>query len=117
MTVSTLLMGFTVTGGMVSLSYAGSNQYTTIGTSRFMKIALECFSWAFVSLSVSLVLSIIGAELHAQTPDERLNRWCCNCGPRFEKGCPCYGLVSSATVFFKVFAPLFLLAEIGLYSC
>ena len=111
MTVSTLLMGFTITGSLISLSYAADNTYSQQDIVEFVGSAMLAFVYATASLSLTLILSVIASQIHAGNPEEDADKlaW-----PKLRTPCaPCV----KASAFFQAFSFVLLIAEVFIYAC
>lgn len=94
MTVSTLLMGFIITGSFISVAYASDATYTQEQLVKFVWKSLCAFAGALVSFSLSLILSVLGQQCFS-------TRIC----------------VCDAVICFRSFSFLMLISEIYLYKC
>jgi len=96
-TVATLLMGFIITGALISLTFTGDETFSADQTVEFVRTAFQAFLCAFLSFTMSFILSILGSQIHAA---------------------PNLGF-SKASRFFRIFSVVTLVAELCLYlsSC
>jgi len=88
-------MGFIITGALISLSFTGGETFSAEQVIDFVRAAFKAFMLALLSFSVSLILIILGTQIHS-TP---------SCGARI------------ASRFFKFFSFATLGSELCLYGC
>jgi hypothetical protein len=104
-------MGFTITGSLISLSYAADNTYSQQNIVEFVESAMMAFVYATASLSLTLILSVIASQIHAGNPVEDPDKlaW-----PGLRTPCaPCV----KASAFFQAFSFVLLIAEVFIYAC
>lgn len=87
--VSTLSMGFVITGALISVGYTGDATFSQAQVVKFVAEAWSAFLYSLLSLGLCFVISAIGTQIHSLP-----------------------GCATTATRFFVFASPLIMIAEL-----
>lgn len=94
-TMSTLVMGFIITGALLSISFTGEEHFHAKQVHAFIDKAIAAFTMSVIAVSLSFVMSMVGTQLRARNKPNAAEK---------------------ATIFFMRFYFLIFFAEFCIYQ-